>query len=442
MITSFDPTKSFSLILKLSDNQHGYVFFGELGIEKDVDMSKLNVLFEPGTLLQTVFIKNIKEDAEKGTRIECSLSKPTKSDPKYEVGAKVLCRYVNFRPGFGATVQISLKQYGFIDLCEINDDIVPNVDEILKEKAIFFARVIDVYKSKPQLSSRQTILDDDKYSTLVNDCTSLEFKEKFGADKEKGDLRNFIMKYHNWRQLITENMLVRGYVTTINQHGVFIKLARNFTARASINEINDNGPSATADSFLALNTTVLARITSFFKDKVNVSIRDSILLYGIDEVDISEVQPGVKAKLLVLTVADNLAYCQIIGSAYKCRVQLQKSDPKVKPDQKIIARVKNVSTNGPVPSVHMHEVEECDDEYNDEYYRISGMIDQVKLAQAEDFKRSQEAEENETEQVSIENTTQNTNLPFYRTSLNKISESCWRMIVVVKMMRQMKKLKR
>lgn len=399
IITKFDPTKSFPLVLKLSDKQYAYVFFGDMGLQETDDMTHLSTVFEPGSLLEKVYIKNIVEQIDKEPRIECTLTKPSEKEvkPKYDIGTKALCRYVKFRDGFGATVQITQNQYGFVDLCEIDDDIVPGVNEILKEKMFFFARIIDVYKSKPQLSARQSLLDDKSYELLTNDSSSLEFKEKFGAQKDRGDLRNFIIKYHNWRQLLTENMIVRGYVSTINQHGVFIKIARNFTARASIKEISDNGPATAAGSFLSLNTLALARITSFQKDKVHISLRDSILLYGINEVDILEITAGVKAKLLVLSVLENLAYCQIIGSPYKCRVKLVKSDPEVKVDQKIIARVKTVDTSGPLPHITMHEVEECKEEHNQEYYQMQGLIQLVKQVQQVDHAKENKEKDDDKE---------------------------------------------
>ena len=81
----------------------------------------------------------------------------------------MLCRFVRFKQGFGATVQITFKQYGFIDICEIEDDIVSRVDEILKQKVLFFGRIIDVYNSKPQISTRQSLLNNESYTLLTND---------------------------------------------------------------------------------------------------------------------------------------------------------------------------------------------------------------------------------------------------------------------------------
>jgi hypothetical protein len=202
------------------------------------------------------------------------------------------------------------QKYGFIDICEITDGIEKFT------KTYFYARVIDDSKPKIQLSSRDSLVDDEKFKILGTDGTSMEFKKCFGDAQKQGDLRNLIYKYHNWRELLTENMLVRGYVTSVNQHGVFIKLAKDFSVRASNREVHDN-PNVTPESFLSANTVVLGRILNFNKNKVNISLRESVVTYGIDEVGLSEIEPGFKAKLLVLSIAAKMAFCQIIGSRYK-----------------------------------------------------------------------------------------------------------------------------
>jgi rRNA biogenesis protein RRP5 len=178
-------------------------------------------------------------------------------------------------------------------------------------------------------------------------------------------------------------MLVRGYVTSVNQHGVFIKLARNLSVRASNREISDNA-SVSAEQFLTTNTMVLGRIFNFFKDKVNITLRESITTYGIDEVDISEITTGHKAKLLVLSIAANMAFCQIIGSRFKCKVKLTKEDPTVKVGDKIIARIATVSTDSP-PRIMMHEVDECNEEMTEEYQNLIDLINEIKAVQQEDF---------------------------------------------------------
>jgi predicted RNA-binding protein with RPS1 domain len=119
---------------------------------------------------------------------------------------------VNFKPGFGATVQISKDKYGFIDITEISDELEPRVDLVLSKKAIFTARVLEI--GKYQLSIRESMIDNSKYQILQPSGTSLQYKKEFGVAESQGDIRNLIYKFENWRELIDVNKLIRGYVTS------------------------------------------------------------------------------------------------------------------------------------------------------------------------------------------------------------------------------------
>lgn len=391
IVCKFDKTCSFPLTVKLSDRQLGSVAFTDLGLKEGFDENELERIYEIGTVLD-VYVKVAKDGGE--GKVECSLVEPGQESRVGDMieGQKVLCRYVKFKTGFGATVQVSTKKYAFIDVCELTDEIEHF------NKTLFFARVIDTKQTKVQLSARESIVDDEKYK-ILKEGTSMEYKQAFGELQKKGDLRNLIFKYHNWRELLTENLLVRGYVTSVNQHGVFIKLARNLSVRASNREISDN-PSVTPESFLTKNTIVLGRILNFYKDKINLSLRESIVTYGIDEVSLDSIEPGVKAKLLVLSIANKLAFSQIIGSRYKCKVKLAKEDPSVKVGQKIIARVKSVSKETP-PKIMMHEVEECHEELNEEFQELNKLMDHIKQVQAKDYEEKDEESDGEDE-VKIE----------------------------------------
>ncbi|CAI2362226.1 unnamed protein product [Moneuplotes crassus] len=391
IICKFNKSCSYPLTIKLSEKHLGVVFFSDLGLKEGFDQSELERMFEIGSVID-VYIKTPKEGEGK---IECSLIPPEqeRSVKRFEEGSKALCRYVKFKNGFGATVQLSPTKYGFIDICELTDEIEKF------DKTLFFARVIDVSQTKIQLSARDSLVDDEKYKILGTDGTSLEYKKAFGESQKKGDLRNLIIKYHNWRELLTENTLVRGYVTSINQHGVFIKLARNLSVRANLREISDD-PNVKPEDFLSRNTLVLGRILNFYKDKVNITLRESIVTYGIDEVDISEFQAGFKAKLMVLSIANKLAFCQIIGSRYKCKVKLTKEDPTVKIGQKIIARIKSVNEDNP-PKIMMHEVEECNEVMTEEYDRLISLMSEVKEVQQDFLQHKDDDEEEKVSEVNI-----------------------------------------
>jgi len=75
------------------------------------------------------------------------LEKPiTKNKSGHKKGELVTARYVKHVAGRGVTVQISDGIFGFIEMCEITDEISGNVIKYLSEKSIFAARVIDTDK--------------------------------------------------------------------------------------------------------------------------------------------------------------------------------------------------------------------------------------------------------------------------------------------------------
>lgn len=74
------------------------------------------------------------------------LEKPI-TKKNYKKGELVAARYVKHVAGRGVTVQISDNVFGFIEMCEITDEISGNVIRYLSEKSIFAARVIDTDKN-------------------------------------------------------------------------------------------------------------------------------------------------------------------------------------------------------------------------------------------------------------------------------------------------------
>lgn len=399
LVAKFDLDWSYPLIVKFGDKstQFGSVFFRDLGLKHEGDFEGLEQRFEVGNSVD-VYIKSVKVNkkivngnTKKETKIQCSLVPPNeeKSTENIVKGSKVLVRFVKSKPGFGYTVQYGPEKYGFVDICELSDEIG------VEKKQICFGRIIDAMRDKPMISTRDSLVDDQKYKILGPEGTSLEFKKMFGEAQKNGDIRNMIVKYNNWRELLTPNMLVRGYVTSVNQHGVFMKLASNLSVRAANNEVSDK-PNESADTFLSKNTVALGRILSFRKDKINISLRESIVKYGIEEVQLDDIQPEYKAKLLVLSVASKVAFCQIIGSKYKCKVKLTKDDPEVKVNQKIIARIKSVNKDNP-PKIMMHEVEECNEDLSDELKHVTALLEKVKLVQELDYEKAEEEEEKEKE---------------------------------------------
>lgn len=81
--------------------------------------------------------------------------------------------------GKGITVQINSQTYGFIEMCEVTDELQGNVFQFLAQKVIFPARVIGFDKNgKIQLSSRESVVDGDKWKNTKPDGPSIRFQDQ------------------------------------------------------------------------------------------------------------------------------------------------------------------------------------------------------------------------------------------------------------------------
>jgi len=79
--------------------------------------------------------------------------------------------------GKGITVQINENTFGFIEICEITDDIIGVICQHQMENSpIFLARVIGFEKGdKPLLSSRESVIDDEKWKLVSPEGKSIHF---------------------------------------------------------------------------------------------------------------------------------------------------------------------------------------------------------------------------------------------------------------------------
>ena len=64
-------------------------------------------------------------------------------------------RFVKKVPGKGITVQLDESTFGFIELCELSDEVLGDITQTFYNNHIFLARIIDTDKTgKFVLSSR------------------------------------------------------------------------------------------------------------------------------------------------------------------------------------------------------------------------------------------------------------------------------------------------
>lgn len=171
VVRRFNKFASYPLLVEASRTHIGSVLFS------DLDGSQT---YLPGQIVHAYYLG--EEDQKQFFSL--------KSDKKdeIEVGSLIDCRFVSFKPGFGATIQMSKTEYGFVDITEISDELEPRIDLVLKKKALFSARVIEINKGKYQLSTRESLVDAEKYHILGLEGTSLEYKHEFGDLEKQGDL--------------------------------------------------------------------------------------------------------------------------------------------------------------------------------------------------------------------------------------------------------------
>ena len=100
-----------------------------------------------------------------------------------------------------------------------------------------------------------------------------------------------------------------GYVTNISKAGCFIQIGHNTSVRAGLNELSDS-PSFDFTHELPLGRIVLARITKCENDstRFSASLRHSLVVYGVDQVDFGQLKQGSEVSAIVLATADGVAF--------------------------------------------------------------------------------------------------------------------------------------
>lgn len=74
---------------------------------------------------------------------------------------------------------------------------------------------------------------------------------------------------------------------------------------------------------MPIGRLVLARITKTEQDntRFHCSLRQSLVVYGVDQVDFSALKQDQEHSAIVLAVADGVAFGQLKGSYYKLKIK-------------------------------------------------------------------------------------------------------------------------
>ena len=102
---------------------------------------------------------------------------PEEGAAKLAKGDLFVVRLVKGVHGKGVTIQLDAKTFGFIELCEITDDLVGNVIETLEQLSpIFAARIIAFDKhQKPLLSARESVVQQKSWDLISPAGKSVHF---------------------------------------------------------------------------------------------------------------------------------------------------------------------------------------------------------------------------------------------------------------------------
>jgi predicted RNA-binding protein with RPS1 domain len=140
-------------------------------------------------------------------------------------------------PGRGSVLDLAGDKEGFVDVSEISDDLHPNPLNVYKSGTIMLCRVIkyDEKVNKYFVSLRNSIVNQEYFDVIENGST-VKYQKYFSSFEAVADYRNRIFKYKA-ENVIEQNLVAVGYITSSSEKGVFVKLASDVIVRAATREL-------------------------------------------------------------------------------------------------------------------------------------------------------------------------------------------------------------
>lgn len=281
-------------------------------------------------------------------------------------------------------MQLDEKTFGNIELAEITDEVSSNVILFAKEKSVFLARVIDQdKKGKLMLSARQSIVDEVSWKHTRPEGASAHFQQMDVKNQRHGNLRNKILKFGG-KVAITQGDLFLGYIANINKAGCFVQIGHNSTVRVGLNELSDSANFDFREQ-MPIGRIVVGRITKCEQDNTRFSgsLRRSIVIYGVHQVDKAELQTGAKISAIVLALAEGVAFGQLKGSYHKLKI-------KGAPAGTQVGSLCEVSllkvTKEKIVGDYLNSFVETDSSQQQEEHRAQQVFDSVQEEAAKDIK--------------------------------------------------------
>lgn len=271
----------------------------------------------------------------------------TKNKSGYKKGELVTARYVKHVAGRGVTVQISDGIFGFIEMCEITDEISGNVIKYLSEKSIFAARVIDTDKhGKLQLSTRESVLDENAWKEIRPEGTSIRFQEQDADQQARGNQRNKILKY-GAKIALSQGNLAIGYIVNIGKAGCFVQIGHNCVVRAGLNQLSDQ-TNFNFQERMPIGSIVVGRIARVHDQsngdkKFDFSSRQSLVVFGVGVTDRSKLAVDAEVESIIMAVAEGKAFAQIKGTYIQIKVKGYDTSQNLQVGDHVVSKLKKVT---------------------------------------------------------------------------------------------------
>ena len=337
IISKIDLYSKNPIQIDISTNKRVKIHFSKIPVDS---ISIIKDKFKIGDKITYFARKSNENDVEK---IDYSLTKFKDDLEEPKVNDLVSLRVLKRINGKGLVVELPNSKSGFIDICEVTDEIHPNPLEKFAIGFITLGRILgineDLSHNQYLISLRDSVVIDSLFNIIING-SSIQFLNKFNDFEKHCDFRNKIMKLKAVNT-IEQNLVCVGYVVNSSEKGVFIKISRDTTVRAGLRELTDE---KTTKPFLLYKPEqlVILRVLSFFKntekiEKINVSLRESVVKYNLT-LKLKDLSVNSFYECLIMNEQDGRYQVNIVGSTFTGYIK----DKNINQNTKLHFTLKNI----------------------------------------------------------------------------------------------------
>jgi rRNA biogenesis protein RRP5 len=190
-----------------------------LEVSDDVDvLTNLAKHFDKGRRVECIVTEKNQEKGIMNLSIKAAERGFVASIDKLEAGMVFAGMILKINPITGLVVKLGMNLFGRVGLCDLGDDYVMDPFAKFSEGQLLRCYVLEAQLTKNQLdlSLRSSLVDGETEGYEVRD-------KSYGIPTE-----------------VKSGSIVRGFVRSIADQGVFVSLSRTVTARVRIGEISDD----------------------------------------------------------------------------------------------------------------------------------------------------------------------------------------------------------